>query len=187
MRRTTTRSNRRPLAILAAATMTIGALGAPATTAQPSESVIPGSSFDFVVGTADAPGDPAPSDPVDDAYLAELTEATNAAREANGRAPLRHNADLSRVASEWSGVQADENRMYHNPDVRAQLPEGWRHYGENVLQNWDGATPEGLVDQWMDSPPHRANLLRADHTDLGVGVAVADDGRLYSTQLFARF
>lgn len=183
-----TRRFRTTLAVSAAAAMAISLAGVPATTAQPTQSLIPGSSFDFVVDIPGDTGEPgAPSDPIDDEFLAELADATNAAREANGRAPLRHNADLSRVATEWSQVQADENRMYHNPNVADEIPSGWRHWGENVLQNWERATPEQLVDQWMNSRDHRLNILRTGHTDFGVGMAVADDGRLYATQVFARY
>lgn len=131
-------------------------------------------------------GDPV-VDPAGAEYRAQLEQATNAARERVGLAPLRINGDLSRVATDWSGVQAAQNRMFHNPDVGGQIPGGWRHYSENVLQNYKHATPQQLVDQWLASPGHAVNLLRPDHTDLGVGVAVAGDGKLYATQVFAGY
>ena len=85
---------------------------------------------------------------------------------------------------------AAEDRMYHNPGIRARVtaafPGQWRSYGENVLQNWCGASGEALVQQWMNSLPHRLNLLNPLHTHLGVGVEVADSRKLYSTQNFVR-
>ena len=164
--------------------MAISLAGAPAATAQPAQIFMPGSSFGFTVGDrCDTPE----LDPTSEQYRTEMLDATNEAREKNGRTALRVNDELSRVATDWSGVQADENRMFHNPNIRNEIPSGWRHWGENVLQNHECATPQQLVDQWMNSTPHRINLLRKDHTDMGMGVAVADDGKLYATQVFARY
>lgn len=179
-----TRRLRTTFAASAAAAMAISLAGVPAATAQPAQVFVPGSSFGFTVGDqCDTPE----LDPTSAPYLAQLLEATNAARADNDREPLRANDALSEVATAWSGVQADENRMYHNPNVRDEIPAGWRHWGENVLQNYECVTPQQLVDQWMASPGHRTNLLRTDHTDMGMGVAVADDGKLYATQVFARY
>ena len=41
------------------------------------------------------------------------------------------------------------------------------------------------VDGWMSSKGHRNNILGADFTHTGVGIAVAEDGTIYFTQLFA--
>lgn len=91
---------------------------------------------------------------------------------------------------------ASVDAMTHNPQIKAlmaatydgtPLSDGkWTSYGENVLQNWCGASGEALVQQWMNSLPHRLNLLNPVHTHLGVGVEVADSRKLYSTQNFAR-
>ena len=172
----------RTVAILAATALTVGGIGAPAASAQ--QVLFPGSSFGLVVGDTGA----APAlDPASDEYREQLIDATNAARAEHGRAPLEADPALNQVATAWSQTQASENRMYHNPDLRSQLPTGARAWSENVLQNWRNATPQDLVDQWMASPGHRANLLRADHTTMGMGVAVAEDNRLYATQVFARY
>lgn len=182
MYRTTPRF-RKSLAVIAAAAMAVGGLGAPAASAQ--QVLIPGSSGGFVVGGG---GNEEPAvDPASDEYREQLLDATNAARAANGRAPLQANPALNQVATEWSQTQASENRMYHNPDLRGQLPAGATRWSENVLQNWRNASPQQLVDQWMASPGHRVNLLRADHTTMGMGVAVAPDRKLYATQVFARY
>ncbi|GAA3516589.1 CAP domain-containing protein [Dietzia aurantiaca] len=173
---------RRPFVAAAAAAVAIGLAGPPAASAQ--QFFVPGSSFGFTVGDQCTGFE---TDPTSAEYRSQLTDATNAARVANEREPIRVNDALSRVAAGWSGAQARENRMFHNPDVAAQIPPGWRSWSENVLQNYKCATPQQLVDQWMASPGHRANLLRADHTDMGAGVAVAENGKLYATQVFARY
>ncbi len=181
MRRTTPRTLK-TFAATAAAVMALGGLGAPAASAQ--QIHLPGSSGGIVIGAGDA----APAlDPASDEYRQQLVEATNAARTAHGAAPLEADPALNQVASEWSRTQAEVGRMFHNPGLSGQIPAGASHWSENVLQNWRSASPQELVDQWMASPSHRVNLLRADHTTMGMGVAVAADNKLYATQVFARY
>jgi uncharacterized protein YkwD len=45
-------------------------------------------------------------------------------------------------------------------------------YAENIAwgRDWRG-TPSAIVDAWMDSPPHRANILSGNLRDIGVGFA----------------
>ena len=172
----------RTLAALAASALALGGLGVPAASAQ--QLLLPGSSFGLTFGDVSAP---VPLDPAGEEYREQLIEATNAARAANDRPPLAVDPALNEIAADWSAEQARANRMHHNPDLQGQLPTRARHWAENVLQNWRNASPQDLVDQWMASPAHRANLLRIDHSAMGVGVAVAGDNRLYATQVFVRF
>lgn len=177
--------------VLAAAAATTLALGAgPQASAQTSPLDLPQIHLPgLTIGLAQpAPAGEAPAiDPASAEYRSQLEDATNAARSAHGLAPLSVDGGLTAVAADWSGTQAAQNRMFHNPDVAAQIPGGWSHYGENVLQNYAHASPQQLVDQWLASPSHRENLLNPGHTSMGVGAAVAGDGKLYATQVFARY
>ena len=164
-----------------AAIATCAILSAPAATAQ---------SVSFTTG-----GDEwAPCEQASPAELEQLVadvhEHTNRERAAVGAPPVERAPELDRLAGNWSARMATEDRMYHNPEVKAQVtalyPGRWRSYGENVLQNWCGVSGEALVRQWMNSTPHRVNLLNRAHTHLGVGVEVADSRKLYSTQNFVR-
>ena len=66
--------------------------------------------------------------------------------------------------------------------------------GENI--HWGveaNATPVRIFHDWMTSPGHRANILRPDFTEVGVGVAheaprVSVDGRVgvYTTDFGSR-
>jgi uncharacterized protein YkwD len=40
------------------------------------------------------------------------------------------------------------------------------------------------VEQWMQSPKHRANILRSNFTHSAIGIARTADGRVYLTQVF---
>ncbi|MCT1434479.1 CAP domain-containing protein [Dietzia maris] len=170
---------RRRIGAVAAAAATFLALAAPVTAAQ---------SLQFTVG-APAPCEqatPAETEQV----IADIHEYTNRERVAAGAKPVQRLESLEQIAQNWSEQMAAEDRMYHNPQIKALVADAydgqWRSYGENVLQNWCGASGEALVQQWMNSLPHRLNLLNPLHTHLGVGVEVADSRKLYSTQNFVR-
>jgi uncharacterized protein YkwD len=50
--------------------------------------------------------------------------------------------------------------------------EGWI-LGENLAWGTGSlGTPRGAVDAWLDSPGHRANLLKAGYREMGVGIVV---------------
>lgn len=46
------------------------------------------------------------------------------------------------------------------------------------------AVAESIVDGWMDSPGHRANILDGAYGRIGVGVAISPDEEVYATQNF---
>lgn len=136
-----------------------------------------------------------PPPPCDQASPAELEQVisdihtfTNRARAAALVAPVERLDRLDRIAQDWTPTMAADDKMRHNPDIRADVtqtfPGEWRGFSENVLQNWCGATGEALVQQWMSSPTHRANLLDPEFTHMGVGAEVAASKKLYSTQDF---
>lgn len=120
--------------------------------------------------------------------IADIHEHTNRERSAALVAPVKRDDHLTRIARGWSLQMAADDEMRHNPDIRSRItqahPGQWRASGENVLQNWCGATGAELVQQWMGSTPHRVNLLNPEHTHLGVGAEVAGSRKLYSTQNF---
>lgn len=139
-----------------------------------------------------AAGPPAPCEQASPAELeqviSDVHEYTNRERAAALVAPVERLDRLDRIAQDWTPKMAVDDLMQHNPDIRADVmqtfPGEWRAFGENVLQNWCGATGEALVQQWMGSPSHRATLLDPEHTHLGVGAEVAASKKLYSTQNF---
>ena len=108
---------------------------------------------------------------------------TNEFRAANGLAPLKLTPSISAVAQAWTQHQADTYTMDHNPNYGSQMPAGWSLAGENVAA---GYAPQDVVNAWIASPGHRANLL-GNYTDLGVGYAVDGDGSAYFTQNFGNY
>lgn len=173
---------RRALAA-AAAVATSAALATPAAGAQ---------SLTFEIGGGGGAGAACESaSPADmERLVSEVHEETNRERAAAGRPPVERLDSLDGIAQDWSEQMAAEDDMYHNPQIGNQIattyPGQTRGWSENVLQNWCGASGEDLVNQWMNSFGHRINLLNPAHTHLGVGAAVADSNKLYSTQNFIR-
>ncbi|MFV9506489.1 MAG: CAP domain-containing protein, partial [Oscillochloridaceae bacterium umkhey_bin13] len=63
----------------------------------------------------------------------------------------------------------------------------WQMVGENIASGY--RTPQEVVAGWMDSPGHRANILRCEFTEIGIGYFERPDDpsrmRTYWTQVFA--
>jgi uncharacterized protein YkwD len=57
------------------------------------------------------------------------------------------------------------------------------NYGENAGQ---GGTAETRMASFMRSDGHRANILRNDYTEIGVGCAVSEQGQIFTVQIFYR-
>ncbi|MGN0977744.1 MAG: CAP domain-containing protein, partial [Faecousia sp.] len=55
----------------------------------------------------------------------------------------------------------------------------FRSAGENIAKGY--ATPQAVVNGWMNSSGHRANILNANFTHIGVGYV---SGGNYWTQMF---
>lgn len=113
----------------------------------------------------------------------------NAARQASGAGGLSLNARLMAAALRHSQDMAAGGFASHTGSDGSTLTQRadragyvYRSLGENVLMRPD-QNPAGAFDQWWNSPPHRANLLNPDFTEVGVAFAVAADGSHYYTML----
>lgn len=58
----------------------------------------------------------------------------------------------------------------------------YRAAGENVAEGHPSAG--AVVAGWMTSPGHRANIVSAQYTEMGAGVATGKNGRRFWTQVF---
>ena len=118
--------------------------------------------------------------------------STNAQRVLAGLAPLGVSASLMQAAEIQSGNMARLGIMSHTLPGTAEpsltdraAAAGYRYatLGENIAFNYAEAD---VVAGWMGSPGHRANILNADFTEVGVGVAFDVSGEPYYTQVFGR-
>jgi uncharacterized protein YkwD len=116
-----------------------------------------------------------------------LFAALNGARAGAGLPPLAYDDSLASVAQSWSAHMSTTG-MAHNPSVSAQIPPGWSAWGENVA--FAGGYPDlaGTIHaNWMNSPGHRDNILRAGFTQVGIGYHVDAAGTAWATQVFATY
>ena len=102
----------------------------------------------------------------------------NQQRAARGLKPLARVSPLDRSAQDYAGRMATEDFFSHiAPD--GQTPAGrilvagysWSGWGENIAAGLDSA--EAVMDAWMHSPGHAANILSDSYFmwDFTVGVA----------------
>ena len=135
--------------------------------------------------TPEQPDDPG-SAPGVLAYEQVVVRLVNAERASYGLPALSIRADLcqyARVKSQDmhdSGYFSHTSPNYGSPfDMMKSFGITYSHAGENIAMGY--STPEAVVSAWMNSEGHRANILSASYTELGVGY-VADGG--YWTQWF---
>jgi uncharacterized protein YkwD len=120
---------------------------------------------------------------------AEVLALTNAERAAAGLPPLAGDAALSRAAQAhstdmvarafYSHTSPDGSEPWHRAAAAGSTR---RTIGENIACGQ--RSPAEVVQGWMDSPGHRANILKPAFTHLGVGFAGGGPVGTYWTQLF---
>lgn len=135
----------------------------------------PGTSPATTVATTAAPATTVPTTAVPSGWQAQLLSLVNAQRANAGVAPLTMCASLTRAAQDYSRVLAGWGTLSHvGPDgstlytrVAAAGYGGYLMVGENLASGQiDAAT---VVNSWMGSSGHRANLLHQGFTQLGAG------------------
>jgi uncharacterized YkwD family protein/spore coat assembly protein SafA len=120
------------------------------------------------------------------AFEREVIRLVNAERTQRGLQPLRENWELSRVARFKSRDMVDHRYFAHNSPTYGtpfrmirDFGLSFRTAGENIA--YGQRTPQAVVNGWMNSSGHRANILNAAYTQIGVGYVA--DGH-YWTQMF---
>lgn len=115
-----------------------------------------------------------------DEFCEEVIRLTNKEREKEGLDPLTADSDLM----DFAQVRAEEISEYfshHRPDGVSEGPYPDYMIGENIAKGYK--TPEEVMDGWMNSDGHRAEILFADNSKIGVGV-YKSGGLLYWVQVF---
>ena len=176
-----------PLA-LAALTLSVAAAPAPAAAQAPS-----------ACQSGAAMPSPENLDQVRDSVLCLL----NRERTRRGLSRLRGNDRLERAATSHSRDMVRRDFFDHvspggtSPAARVRQTgylsgaRGWM-VGENIAWGtFEYAAAAHVVDVWMHSPGHRANILRDQYRDIGIGIALGapghdDEGATYTTEFGTR-
>jgi len=124
----------------------------------------------------------------DSANLSQVGRTTvcllNVERKVRGIGRLRTNARLARAALAHAKDMVARTYFAHDSLSGASFIDrikrtgymgggGRWTVGENLA--WGGgsrSTPREIVDAWMQSPPHRANILSRRFREIGIGVAL---------------
>ncbi|MBO4353619.1 MAG: LysM peptidoglycan-binding domain-containing protein [Clostridia bacterium] len=116
----------------------------------------------------------------------EVVRLVNVIRSDHGLNKLTSNWQLSRVARYKSQDMHDNKYFSHQSPIYGTPFEMMKNFGiqynvagENIAKGY--TTPQSVVDGWMNSSGHRANILGASYKQIGVGY-VADGN--YWTQMF---
>lgn len=120
------------------------------------------------------------------AFEQEVVKLTNAERAKAGLSPLQTDDKLMAAAREKSQDMQSNNYFSHTSptfgspfDRMKALGIAYKSAGENIAQGQ--RSPQEVVQAWMDSPGHRANILNGKFTHIGVGYVKSGN---YWTQQF---
>lgn len=111
---------------------------------------------------------------------AEVLQLVNDERADAGCKPLKASKQLAQLAGDFSRDMAIEGFFSHlgpdgsSPWDRAEDLGILDLGGENIARGQE--TPQEVVDDWMRSPSHRANILNCEYRTMGVGEYIDDDG-----------
>jgi uncharacterized protein YkwD len=115
-------------------------------------------------------------------YADRVLTLTNQERTSRGLRALSFNSCADGYADSWATSLSVAGALSHQPLSPILSSCSARSVGENVA--YGNVTPEQLVAMWMDSAGHRANILNAGFTHLGVGNVTVSSGRVYAVQVF---
>jgi Cysteine-rich secretory protein family len=129
-----------------------------------------------------------------------IVEMTNQVRRDQSLPALKINAMLAGAARAFAQKVANSGNFSHTADGRTPTQRaetaGYKHcdIAENLAMDEDaqgydtGALALQAIAGWMNSPPHRANILRSTVSEIGVGVARAPGAKpkFISVELFGQ-
>ena len=108
-------------------------------------------------------------------FINKVVELTNSERAKAGVKPVTLDDELSKAAQLQVKDLAENDFFSHTSPSGTTLAkrldqagyDDYRTAGENIAAGQ--ITPEQVVQEWMNSSGHRANLLSSDYTEIGVG------------------
>lgn len=121
-----------------------------------------------------------------DAMSQQVVNLTNSERAKAGLGPVTVDSALVAAAQGHSNDQAARNTMTHTgsngSSAMARMQAAGFNgsiFGENVAYGY--RTADTVMNGWMNSSGHRANILNGRFTKIGVAIATGGNGSLYWT------
>jgi hypothetical protein len=115
-----------------------------------------------------------------DAKARELTESEPLAKSA--KAYAEYLAKTGKFAHDADGKQPDDRAAAAGYDTHFVAENLFKISGAEGLKTDEIARK--MVEGWLKSEGHRKNLMNPGYYETGVGVARADDGSYYASQVF---
>ncbi|MFI7367308.1 sigma-70 family RNA polymerase sigma factor [Streptomyces sp. NPDC050149] len=129
--------------------------------------------------------------PVSVSATAQIVALVNKQRAAAGCGALTEDAQLTDAAQRHSDDMAARNFFEHtNPDGAGpgqrvtDAGYRWSAYGENIARGQQ--TPQSVMESWMNSPGHRANILNCSFKNIGIGIHRASGGPWWTQDFGAK-
>jgi len=138
-------------------------------------------------------GAPDPGD-----VAARVLTLTNEFRSQEKRGKVVVNQRLAAAARDFAAYMASTGQFSHEAGGTTPVDRARRHgYDhcivlENIAYRYSSAgfatreLAQGMVEGWEKSPGHRRNMLDADVTEIGIGIARGKPGHYYAVQMFGR-
>lgn len=117
----------------------------------------------------------------------QVLQLVNVERSKAGLSKLTMDSTLS-AAAQKRAVEIETSFSHTRPNgtkfstVLAEYGISYRTSGENLA--YGQRSPEEVVNGWMNSPGHRANILNGNFNKIGIGVHQGSNGTIYWSQLF---
>ena len=119
----------------------------------------------------------------------QVASLTNSERKAKGLSVLTLDSQLSKLARLKAEDMAKKGYFSHTSptygsafDMMNKYGVSYRTAGENIAKGQK--TAESVMNGWMNSSGHRANILSSAYTNIGVGYAKDSRGNTYWVQIF---
>lgn len=121
------------------------------------------------------------------AFKTEVVRLVNVERKEAGLSAITESATLDDMAD----VRASECAVtfsHTRPNgekcssIFAAYSLKYSAAGENLAYGYSAAAD--VIDAWMNSKGHKANILSSNYSYIGIGYYVGDDGTVYCSQLF---
>ena len=120
----------------------------------------------------------------------EVVTLVNEERKKSGLSALKEDPELSQLAIIKARDMINRNYFEHNSpyygqswDMATLFDYDYTSFGENIARNFQ--SPKEVVNAWMASDKHRANILNKNYTNIGVGVKPNESRNYYWVQLFS--
>lgn len=133
------------------------------------------------------PENPGNGNSSSDAYVSQVLNLVNQERAKAGAAPLTLDSKATQAA-QLRAQEIERSFSHTRPDgssfstALTAFGVNFRSSGENIAYGQN--SPESVMNGWMNSAGHRANILNSSFTSIGIGHYKGANGVDYWTQLF---